>query len=128
MKAETLVRFRTRLLERKAVLHDEIRADLAKARSEGSAELAQEARDLGDESFADVTSDLALADARRDVLELRDVEAALRRIEQGTYGSCVACSTFIGPARLEAYPTAKRCLKCEAAFEHAAGLTIAPSL
>jgi RNA polymerase-binding protein DksA len=128
MKAEDLPRFRTRLLVRKATLHDEVRADLAKARSEGSAEFAQDTHDLGDDSFADVTTDLAIADARRDLMELRGVEAALRRIDQGTYGSCVTCEGPIGMARLEAYPSAKRCLRCETVFERQTGQSAAHSL
>lgn len=127
MKVENQSGFRARLVVRKAALHDEIRADLVKAKTEGSAEFTQDTHDLGDDSFADVTSDLALADVRRDVQELREVEAALRRIEQGTYGECATCRGDIGIARLEAYPTAMRCMKCATAVERGAGLAAAHS-
>lgn len=47
--------------------------------------------------------------------ELRRVEAALARIEAGTYGICVDCGNEIELARLEALPEAIRCVECEAA-------------
>jgi DnaK suppressor protein len=45
--------------------------------------------------------------------ELGDIDAALERIDAGTYGQCTDCGVAIAPARLEAYPTAKRCIVCQ---------------
>jgi DnaK suppressor protein len=44
---------------------------------------------------------------------LREVEAAIRRIEQGTYGVCHECEEPISPKRLDALPWAKYCVKCQ---------------
>ncbi|MDX6424841.1 MAG: hypothetical protein QOD52_246 [Gaiellaceae bacterium] len=41
---------------------------------------------------------------------LAEIEAALKRIEQGTYGVCAACGKEIAPERLEAYPWASLCI------------------
>ena len=49
--------------------------------------------------------------------ELGDIEAALERIQAGTYGHCTDCGVSIPPARLSAYPTAKRCIACQSAAE-----------
>jgi len=49
--------------------------------------------------------------------ELRDIAAAHTRMLQGTYGRCVDCSHDIAFPRLQAYPTAKRCLPCQEAHE-----------
>jgi DnaK suppressor protein len=49
--------------------------------------------------------------------ELGDIEAALERIEAGTYGQCTDCGVIIPPARLSAYPTAKRCVDCQTLAE-----------
>ena len=49
--------------------------------------------------------------------ELADIEAALRRIDDGTYGICEVCGRPIGDARLEAIPTARRCVEDQAATE-----------
>jgi RNA polymerase-binding transcription factor DksA len=42
--------------------------------------------------------------------ELADVDRALRRLDDGTYGSCEACGEPIGDARLEALPAARFCV------------------
>lgn len=44
---------------------------------------------------------------------LTDVEAALDRIENGTYGVCLNCHQEISPERLEAMPTASLCTSCQ---------------
>jgi DnaK suppressor protein len=49
--------------------------------------------------------------------ELGDIEAALGRMDAGTYGQCTDCGVTIPPARLSAYPTAKRCINCQTAAE-----------
>ncbi len=43
------------------------------------------------------------------------IDAALARIEAGTYGECAACHEPISHARLRAEPAATRCIGCEAA-------------
>jgi RNA polymerase-binding protein DksA len=66
--------------------------------------------------------DLHLQEAGRDLEELRDIDAALDRIEGNEYGECEQCGADIGFARLEVQPTATRCIECQAQYEktHAA--------
>ena len=45
--------------------------------------------------------------------ELAAVDAALQRIEDGTYGQCTACGITIPLARLQAAPEAERCIACQ---------------
>jgi RNA polymerase-binding transcription factor len=52
--------------------------------------------------------------------ELAEIDAALLRIEQGRYGSCLACGGALGLQRLRAIPEARLCVSC-AAREQAAG-------
>jgi len=47
--------------------------------------------------------------------KLRDVERALAKLDDGTYGSCDACGRPIGDARLEAMPWAVMCIDCASA-------------
>ena len=47
--------------------------------------------------------------------EIRQIEQALRRIDDGTYGSCARCGTTITAARLEALPDASLCIDCASA-------------
>ena len=49
--------------------------------------------------------------------QLNKIEAALRRIEYGTYGDCAACGREIEPKRLEVIPWSKLCLRCQEHFE-----------
>ena len=46
--------------------------------------------------------------------QMAEVEHALRKFEEGTYGSCDSCGQPIDPARLEALPQANLCLSCKA--------------
>ena len=46
--------------------------------------------------------------------ELADIERALNKFEEGTYGLCDSCGTKIDPARLEALPQAGLCWNCKA--------------
>ena len=54
--------------------------------------------------------DLALRDRSR--IELSRVEAALRSIDDGTYGTCTNCGNPIGAERLKAIPWAPTCIDC----------------
>ena len=55
---------------------------------------------------------LALEKQIRD--QLADVEHALHKVEEGTYGLCDICGQPIAPARLEALPQASLCVNCKA--------------
>ncbi len=46
------------------------------------------------------------------------MEAALARMHAGSYGICTDCGAAVDPARLEAFPTAKRCFNCQRSYEH----------
>lgn len=52
--------------------------------------------------------------------ELRAVQAALRRLEDGTYGECLSCGGEIGEGRLKAIPEAALCVDCAAMREKSA--------
>lgn len=56
---------------------------------------------------AQVSSLLDRALRERDELEL-----AVRRVQEGHYGTCERCAARIGPQRLEALPAARRCVDC----------------
>lgn len=79
--------------------------------------LNREPADSGDESVAASIASLNLTLANRHEQELRDIEAAQARIGQGAYGVCIDCGDDIGYTRLLAYPTAKRCVRCQERHE-----------
>jgi DnaK suppressor protein len=70
-----------------------------------------------DPNFADtsqVTAERGEAEALAGQLRdaLAEVEAAIGRLDKGTYGVCERCGQPISPARLEAKPAARRCIAC----------------
>lgn len=77
--------------------------------------------DFGDQSFASGESSLDLAEAGRDIAELRAIDAALDAIGDGSYGMCADCGEEIPAARLKAQPLAVRCVACEEKAERKRG-------
>jgi len=61
--------------------------------------------------------DLAIRNVDRESRLLRDVKAALRRIPDGSFGTCIDCESAISPKRLAAVPWAPRCIQCQDAFD-----------
>jgi RNA polymerase-binding transcription factor DksA len=107
-----------RALEARArELREEIRHLLLQSDEEHHRDLAGLAGDVGDESFANLLTDLDAAFLDRHVRELREAEAARARLAAGSYGLCAGCGADIAYERLEAYPTAARCIRCEARHE-----------
>ena len=61
--------------------------------------------------------DLAIRNVDRDSVLLRQVKAALRRIQEGSFGTCGDCESAIGKKRLVALPWAARCIECQEAAD-----------
>ena len=61
--------------------------------------------------------DLALRD--RAIAQLALVDAALARLDDGTFGACLRCGKPIAPGRLEALPWAAHCIDCQTAIDRA---------
>ena len=60
---------------------------------------------------------MAKASGERRALQLREIDAALRRIDDGSYGDCERCEQPINPRRLDADPTARLCIDCASRSE-----------
>src|SRR5712691_11798042 len=61
---------------------------------------------------------LAVCNLDREFKQLRDARAALRRIEEGSFGACQECDEDIHPKRLAAVPWAAYCIQCQEAVDH----------
>lgn len=101
------------------------------ALKEDRAKLVRQLRELGATERGDLTGDVdygdGFADAaaataeRSEVLGLvenltkllADVDEALSKVEDGTYGKCKACGEEIGAARMEFRPTSRYCVDCK---------------
>jgi len=102
---------------RREQMMSELLEDVARSRDESYASVAGQVTDLGDEALADLLSDMDNAEVARDVREIRALDAALSRLEDGSYGVCADCGGDIGLERLRASPTAMRCIKCQQVYE-----------
>jgi DnaK suppressor protein len=107
---ERLLHERTQLLQRIAQERGGLvsRVDMA---------AAHDVRSWDDRAQAISERNDEFAMNEHETAELGDMEAALERIQAGTYGQCTDCGVTIAPARLNAYPTAKRCIDCQTVAE-----------
>lgn len=118
LSRENLNKIREQLRERQKALLEEVRDKFDQRDNQHLIELmGREPGDSGDVSMADALADMNILRADHQIHELRDLEAAFARIKQGEFGVCVDCGANIPPARLVAYPTAKRCLACQERHE-----------
>jgi RNA polymerase-binding protein DksA len=120
--------FRTRLRERATQLRSEIRSVLERSSEESHVRIAEQARDMEDDSFSNLIVDVNLAEVDRDAAELRRIDGALLRLNAGSYGSCVNCGQTIPLQRLDAEPTAQRCVNCQELYEKTHAGVHTPSL
>src|ERR1700738_2973902 len=61
---------------------------------------------------------LAVCNLDREFNQLRNARAALRRIDEGSFGTCQQCDEDIHPKRLAAVPWAPFCIHCQEAIDH----------
>lgn len=115
MDQERLDRYRARLLKEK----DRLQLELGHIHAENKGVAESEAAQPADQNFEDHMGDAAtdLFDRERDLSLERNVEdllaqvdAALSRIDEGTYGICNACGRSIDELRLKAIPYTDFCL------------------
>lgn len=98
-------------------LRDDIRATLLQSGDQTYIDLAGLVHDLGDEAAANQLIEIDDALIERHVRELRAIEAARRRLVDGSINCCIECGDDIGYKRLRVYPVALRCLVCQAQHE-----------
>jgi DnaK suppressor protein len=85
-------------------------------------------KDSVDMSVQDVSQELALRLGERESQAVADIDQALMRIDEGTYGQCGRCGKEIDERRLEAMPTARYDAACQTEIEASNGMDDAPTL
>ena len=109
-----------RLQDRRRTLIAEIREQMAESEDENSETLREQFDDLDphdDRAVGDWVREVAISQTVRDTRELDDIGAALKRIDDDTYGECVDCGEDIPRPRLDANPSAARCIPCQEKLE-----------
>ena len=87
-----------------------------------------DAKESSDLAARDVTQELALKLGDQESKMVAEIDQALMRMDEGSYGMCVRCGRPIDEQRLEAVPTARYDAACQAAVEESKGLRAGPSL
>jgi DnaK suppressor protein len=102
---------------------EQLRSEIATVRGRSGGSAAGEVGDAKDAADSRAQAAVADAEVERDLAELRDIDLALRRINDGSYGICNDCDKSIDPRRILAQPAALRCVECQAVAEgNAAGV------
>ena len=86
------------------------------------------AKESADLSLRDVIEELALKLGERESQMVADVDQALMRMDEGSYGVCVRCGKTIEERRLEAVPTARYDAICQAEIEETNGKNERPTI
>jgi DnaK suppressor protein len=108
-RAKFLAKMREQLLEMKAKLLAEIDSEL-RAEREGNKDEGMDTYDLASEE-RDREINFILSDRER--VKLKQIDDALERMDDGSYGVCESCGLEIAEERLEAMPFSRLCRDCQ---------------
>jgi len=116
MTSKEIEEFRTILLDRK----NQILKNIQESKSEIDELQNSGASDEAD--FASISNDSAIevALSQKQKKELDEIEFALKKIDEGTYGICEMCEEEIGIERLKVKPQARYCIVCREIVEKSA--------
>ena len=117
MNADKLEHFRTSLIAELRLHTEHVRVDQAAA-LDFSDDGVKDAADL---SLSDVNKEIALRLGERESKMVADIDQALLRIKEGSYGVCARCGKTIDEVRLEALPTARYDAACQTIIESGNG-------
>src|SRR5436190_14677008 len=113
MRKERLAYFKKRLIEKQRQLADGV----GRTAIYGKDQEDDSIKDLGDQANTSYTREFFFELGNGDRRLLRDVVAALQKIDNGSFGECERCGEAIADKRLEALPFARYCIDCERLVE-----------
>jgi len=115
-RRDALLRLHKTLLARRTAMRKALAGELADLRS-----FKAESGDSVDVAFDSGSEEISTQLAELEARELNQIERALARIKQGTYGVCEHCQCKIPVARLNALPYSTTCIDCQRESEHYPG-------
>jgi DnaK suppressor protein len=113
MKKDRLASFKQRLLEK----HEQLADGVGRTATYGKDQEDDSIKDLGDQANTAYTREFFFELGNGNHRLLRDVVAALQKIDNGSFGDCERCGESIAEKRLEALPFARHCIGCQRAIE-----------
>jgi DnaK suppressor protein len=115
LKGAKVEKFRQRLLAKRKELLSGVRgANVKSLESTG-----EEIQDIADQASSAYTKEFLLSIGDTERRLLKQVDDALHKIRQETFGLCEACGETIGERRLDALPFARLCITCQEEEERA---------
>jgi DnaK suppressor protein len=116
MEREKLAKFRSMLQGRQ----EELARIVSVSQQHGRSVVEDYPQDAAERASIFATKEFFFAQSTQERRLLKMVSEALERIEDGSYGQCVACESEINPKRLEAVPWTRYCLRCQEHLEQQA--------
>ncbi|MFL6285338.1 MAG: TraR/DksA family transcriptional regulator [Pyrinomonadaceae bacterium] len=119
MEAERLDHYRQILLEQLRQ-----HTELARGNQSDALEMAAAddgVKDVADQSVKDVNQEIEYRLSERESQLIADIDQALLRIDEGSYGVCARCGKDIPERRLDALPTARYDAECQSLIEQSQG-------
>ncbi len=109
MPKKELEKYRRLLQEKK----NGLMAELAKTKNAEEETTEESTQDIADKAVSSYTREFlySLNDSERNTIQ--QIDQALGRIEDGTYGSCLNCGTPMSEKRLTAIPWSRHCVDCQ---------------
>jgi len=124
MEDSKLEYFKQRLLAELRLHAEHVNAEQAAALDAAS----DDAKESADLSLKDVIEEISLKLGDQESQMVADIDQALLRIEEGSFGICARCGRPIEERRLEALPTARYDAECQTLIEEAKGMNARPTL
>jgi RNA polymerase-binding protein DksA len=114
---KVLLEFKKLILKRKEEVDDEIKHisedTVKKSQKEASGDISGYTYHMADVATDNYDREFSLGLASNDRKFLYELDDALKRIDDGTYGVCQECKCSIAKTRLKAVPQARLCVKCQ---------------
>ncbi len=123
MDKQKLDFFRNLLIEQRRVAAADVRADQTRALQGNDG-----VKDSGEMAKSDVNKSTAFNLGERQLHMVQEIDQALLRIEEGTYGQCGHCGNPIDEERLKAMPSARYGAECQTAIEAGRAIGAIPTL
>jgi DnaK suppressor protein len=113
MRKDRVAQFRKRLVEK----HRQLSEEVGRTALYGKDQEDDSIKDLGDQANTAYTREFFFELGNGDRRLLRDVVSALKKIDEGSFGTCERCGEAIAEKRLEALPFARYCIDCQRVVE-----------
>ena len=113
MRKERLNHFRKKLLDKRRPLEEEV----GRSALYGKGQEDDSIKDVGDQATTAYTREFLFELGNGDRRLLKEVEIALRKLDEGAFGECERCGETIAEKRLDALPFARYCIACQRVVE-----------